>query len=464
MKKTAITLASGLAASLLLASCSTPPGLPKTLPDTRASLPDTWNAPEVKGGAFSARSDWWNEFSDPTLSSLIETGLGRSHHVRAALARLEEARAYAEETGAALYPNISLGADASNSRTESATSGAYQKSKIHRVQGEAAWEIDFWGKNRKAREAALASADSSLWAVRAVELSLAGNIARQYFGWVAARQSLAISENTLASLAKTLSITEAKYRLGTATEVDVNTARSDVETQRTAVSSWKLAAEQHLHALALLTAQPELKLPDSPYGLPEVPAIRPGIPSTLLQNRPDVREAEAMLRSAHASVAVAYAAFFPSISLTGSAGTQSRALSDLFTHSIWSVGLSLDLPIFDFGRRSARFSQAKAAETAALESYRMAAEQAYSDVRDSLSAATYYSEEARSRTVARSTAEKAAAQASTLYEAGKGGFLSLLTAQRSANAAALSEISTQLNGLNNAVALNLALGAGPGNR
>ena len=276
MKKTAITLASGLAASLLLASCSTPPGLPKTLPDTRASLPDTWNAPEVKGGAFSARSDWWNEFSDPTLSSLIETGLSRSHNVRAALARLEEARAYAEETGAALYPNISLGADASNGRTESATSGAYQKSKIHRVQGEAAWEIDFWGKNRKAREAALASADSSLWAVRAVELSLAGNIARQYFGWVAARQSLAISENTLASLAKTLSITEAKYRLGTATEVDVNTARSDVETQRTAVSSWKLAAEQHLHALALLTAQPELKLPDSPYGLPEVPAIRPG--------------------------------------------------------------------------------------------------------------------------------------------------------------------------------------------
>lgn len=110
------------------------------------------------------------------------------------------------------------------------------------------------------------------------------------------------------------------------------------------------------------------------------------------------------------------------------------------------MGLSLDLPIFDFGRRSARFSQAKAAETAALESYRMAAEQAYSDVRDSLSAATYYSEEARSRTVARSTAEKAAAQASTLYEAGKGGFLSLLTAQRSANAAALSEISTRLNG------------------
>lgn len=163
MKKTAITLASGLAASLLLASCSTPPGLPKTLPDTRASLPDTWNAPEVKGGAFSARSDWWNEFSDPTLSSLIETGLSRSHNVRAALARLEEARAYAEETGAALYPNISLGADASNGRTESATSGAYQKSKIHRVQGEAAWEIDFWGKNRKAREAALASADSSLW-------------------------------------------------------------------------------------------------------------------------------------------------------------------------------------------------------------------------------------------------------------------------------------------------------------
>lgn len=94
----------------------------------------------------------------------------------------------------------------------------------------------------------------------------------------------------------------------------------------------------------------------------------------------------------------------------------------------------------------------------------MAAEQAYSDVRDSLSAAAYYSEEARSRTVARSTAEKAAAQASTLYEAGKGSFLSLLTAQRSANAAALSENSTRLNGLNNAVALNLALGAGPGNR
>ncbi len=461
MKRRTLILAA--AAAFGLPSCMTnPPGLPETLPRERASLPAAWNAPDITGSAASARDNWWVDLGIPELTTLIEKGFSRSHSMRSALAALEAARAEARAVGADLYPYVDLGAGYSWGRTVSSTSGKSQTSRTAKIAAAASWELDFWGRNRNEREAAIAAADSKLWASRAVRLSLSGSIARQYLALLNAREMIRISESNLEIMRKTSEITDAKLSAGTATPTDAETARSDVATAEAALANRKLAADLALHALALLTADPELALPEANGPLPSAPSVRPGIPSELLQNRPDVRAAASTLQSAHASVAVAYAAFFPSISLTGSAGTQSRTLGALFSKGIWSAGISLDLPIFDAGRRSAEYDRSKAVEAGALEAYRLAAETAYADVRDALSSIQYSREAERSRLAALNSARSAVKNAQSRYQHGSGSFLALLTAQRALNDASVAHESAKLATLESFISLNLALGAGRG--
>lgn len=458
--RTALFSAFAAALALAASGCSAPPGFQERSTEGQASLPQDWQAPALKGSAASAQDAWWRDLGDAQLTDLIENALRDSHDVRIAIANLEAARAYAKQAGADLYPEVDLQGDGVRGKSRSTTTNAVSRPQYARLIANASWEIDFWGKARQARAAALAEADESFWAVRAARLSLAGSIARQYIGWLADLQSLEAAQDSLETMERTLQITRGKAALGTATPVDVASAESDAETQRAAVSSLRLSVEEHEHALALLTAQPALRL-TRPANLElPCPAVREGIPSELLQNRPDVREAEAALRSASASVAVAYAAFFPSISLTGYAGTQSRTLGGLFGGSIWSLGLSLDLPVFDFGRRTARYEQTQANEKAALEAYRRAAESAYSDVRDALSGTAALEQVEKSRKAARDSAERALKQTLDRFRLGSDSFLTLLTAQRTLNAATQSLVSARADRLYSFVSLNEALGAG----
>ena len=440
--------------------CSTPPGFNPEVAGHGVTLPTSWSAPEVHGSAASSHDAWWRDLGDSQLNALIEEALRNSHDVRMALANLEAARAYAKAAGADLYPSVNLQGDATRSKSRSTTSSSPSRPQHARLVANASWEIDFWGKARQAQEAALADANKSFWAMKAVRLSLVGSIARQYIGWLSARQSLSAAENSLKAMEQTLDIVQTKARLGTTTPVDVELARSDMAAQIAAVASIKLSIDEHEHALALLAANPGLKLNAPENGLMACPKVRPGIPSELLQNRPDVREAEAALRNEHALVGVAYAAFFPSISLTGQAGTQSQTLGNLFGGSIWSLGASLDLPLFDFGRRTAQYERAQANEKAALEAYRRAAEAAYSDVRDALSSNEALETIEKSRESALASAQLAFRRADDRYRLGADSFLALLAAQRTMDSATQSLISAQTERLYNFVTLNEALGAG----
>ena len=449
-----------VALAVSLTACSTPPGFPSEPADASVALPDSWQAPSLKGSAASASDHWWTDLRSPELDRLVDSALRDSHNLKAAAANLRAAQAYAEEAGADLFPKVDLSTDLVRSKTRSTTTNVPSRPHYSRAQAGASWELDFWGKNRQARESAIAQAQASEWAEREVRLELVASIARSYINRQAAAQRLALAQETLAIMEKTLSIVESRLSLGTATAADVSAARSDRDSQQATVAAQRLAIEQSLHTLALLTAAPGLTLPPASGRLPDCPQVRPGIPSELLQNRPDVRQAEAQLRSQHASAAVAYAAFFPSIELTGSGGTQSISLSNLFTHPIWSLGISIDLPIFDFGRRSARYERAKAQETSALERYRFTAERAYSDVRDALSATLYLKQVEQSRITAKQGAETALRQSQARYEAGRESLASLLQAQRTLNNASSALVSAREDRLLNFVALNQALGAG----
>ena len=446
--------------SAALTACSTPPGFPEAPADSSVNLPQSWHAPSPVGSAASARDDWWSDLKAPLLDRLIDAALRDSHNLKAAAANLRAAQAYAEETGADLFPKVNLAADLVRSKTRNTTTNVPSRPHYSRAEAGASWELDFWGKNQQTREAAIAQAQASLWAEREVRLELAASIARAYINWQAAALRLGFSRETLAVMEKTLSIVESRLALGTATAADVSAARSDRDSQIATVAAQKLEMERNLHTLALLTANPALQLPAPSGNLPACPPVRPGIPSELLQNRPDVRQAEASLRAQHASAAVAYAAFFPSIELTGAGGTQSISLSNLFMHPIWSLGISIDLPIFDFGRRSARFERAKAQEVAALERYRLTAERAYADVRDALAATQYLQQAESSRISAKTGAETALRQSQARYEAGRESLASLLLAQRTLNTAASALVTARADRLLNFVALNQALGSG----
>lgn len=460
MKRSFALLVAASLSSIGLSGCSTPPGLPETLPAEKVHLPADWQAPAPQGSVASERDDWWSELRDPQLSSLIESALRDAHNVKAAAARLDAARAYARQVGAGLYPEIGLASDSGRGKTRSTSTNAVSRPHYLRAAASASWELDFWGKNRNLRESALASADKSLWAARAVRLSLAGSIAREYIGWLGSLRKLDLAVDSLETMQKTLEIVRSRRGLGTATDVDVSSSEAELASRKADADTLRLEAEQHEHALALLASRPELRLRrPATLELP-CPAVRPGLPSELLQNRPDVRQAEAALRSSHAEIAAAYAAFFPSISLTGSAGTQSRELSGLFGASIWSLGVSLDLPIFDFGRRTARYEETKAAERAALEAYRQAAEQAYGDVRDALSSTRYLKDIEESRRTSLEASQRALLQALDRYRLGGEGFLTVLTAQRTFNSAAASLADARSERLYAYVSFNEALGAG----
>ncbi len=451
---------SGLLAAVLaagLSGCAV--SFSSDAPANAVQLPSDWQQPAEDGSAFASDGLWWNAFRDPLLNSLEEKALGSSRSLRAAVARMDAARAYVKESQSGMFPEADISAEASRSKTMSSSSGAISRGKIFRLQGGASWELDFWGKNRSTWEAAAADADSAYWSLQAARLSLSGSVAREYFGWLTAEENARLTGDSLVIMLKTLRIAETKFIQGTATRADLSAAKSDCDAVRAQLSALKLESETHAHALALLTADSALKLPEEAGQLPAVPQIRAGIPSEMLQNRPDVRKAAADLASARASVAVARAAFFPSVTLSGSAGTQSRSLQDLFTHSIWSFGLALDLPVFDYGKRTARHERMKANERAALETYIYTAESAYADVRDGLSGTRYYAEIEESRKAALDSAIDSLEEAQKLYASGRGSFLSLLTAQRALNTARTALASARQSALNNAVSLNLALGA-----
>jgi multidrug efflux system outer membrane protein len=416
--------------------------------------------------------EWWKLYSDATLDELVAAARKSNVDMRLAAARVREAEALARETNAAFLPEVSAGASATRSRVASSVIPAPQpgvplERSLHQLSVSTSFELDFWGRYARAAESARANLVSLQFSRDVVGLTLAGSTAQTYFALRSLDAQIAVLEATIQARSDSLAIAKARLDAGLASELDVHQAQgalADALVQRRDAERVRALTERQL---ATLTGRLELKLPREQFakdifGLPIPPTPPPGLPSGLLDRRPDVRSAEQAMIAANAQIGVARAALFPAISLTAALGAQSAELSQLLSSGagVWSLGVGLAAPIFDAGRREARVEQADARREQALAGYQRSIESAFREVSDALvnvgeSAAT--EDELRVRL----EAARSALELSTIrYQSGYSPYLEVLDAQRTANDAELAFVRNRQARLAFSVDLMKALGGG----
>jgi multidrug efflux system outer membrane protein len=448
---------------LLLAGCTTV-GPDYQRPDIK--LPGQY--PQAAPEGPSLQETWWQLFNDATLNELVASARAGNADARLAAARVQEADAVLREARGALFPEItgSYGATRNkvSTRTEpppSATAGLERSQ--HTLAASTSFEIDFWGRFARASEAAQANLLASRLSQDVVALTLAGATAQAYFALRSLDAQVGVLERTLRLRQESLDIARTRAQAGLASELDVYQAQaalSDALVQRRDALRNRALVERQL---AQLSGNLDLRLPGGDlFALPMPPLPPAGLPSSLLERRPDIRSAEQSLIAANAQIGVARAALFPAISLTGTLGSQSSELATLLSSGsgIWSLGFGLALPIFDAGRRSARVEQAEARREQQLASYQRSIETAFREVADAL-VNVEQSGGAEADLQARLEAARNALELSRVrYESGYSPYLEVLDAQRTANDAELAFVRNRQARLAFSVDLMKALGGG----
>lgn len=463
------TLSQGLVATLTLlalAGCAVGPDYKRP----EATLPEAYVASTEAAPAAQVpvEKEWWKLFQDATLNDLVRQAQEHNHDLLLAVAQVEEAEGLAREAGAAFFPQID--ANASGGRNEiSMKTDPLPAANTQRLRDSrkaslsTSFEIDVWGKLRRANEAARAQLLSSRYAKDTVELSVASLVTNAYLTLRAADADLALTRNTVTTREKALDIVKSKQEAGSASPLDIHQAEGTLATAQAQAASLRRQRAVAETQLALLTGKPDLKIAAGDLRQLPLPPVPPaGLPSSLLEARPDIRQAEETLVAANAKIGVAKAALYPSLSLTGSLGSESAALTNLFTSAAgaWSLGLAATMPIFDFGRNAARIDQATAKQKQALISYQKTVQTAFKEVNDALVGLRENGEGEQAQEKRVQATQKTLELAQLRYEAGYSAFLEVLDAQRSANDALLDYVSTRQARLTSAVDLFKALGGG----
>lgn len=453
-----------LAGVIFTAACTVGPDYKRPEPN----LP-THYGPEspVEGPeSQSVSRTWWKAFANSTLDDLVDKALNNNKDVQIAVARIEEADAVLRQMGAALLPTVEVGAGGARTRySEFTGSGNNQTGMRPNFKGflSSTFELDFWGKLRRATESARAQALATRYGKDTVELTLAGLVTRNYISLRSLDDQIAVSTNTLTSREAALKITRSRFEGGIASQLDVQQAegtRAAVEAQ---LADLRRQRELVEHQLALITGTPDLSILEGDSRFMPVPPTPPaGLPSSLLEARPDIAEAEGKLIAANAKIGVAKAALFPSISLTGSFGAESKDLADILESGarIWSLGFALNLPIFDAGKRVARVDEVTAQQKQAVINYQKAIEGAFKEVRDALVNIRRTAEGEKALEERLEATQKALKLAEARYDAGYSPYLEMLDAQRTQNDAQLALIRNREARLAAAVDLFKALGGG----
>jgi outer membrane protein, multidrug efflux system len=416
------------------------------------------------------RGEWWTHFADPTLDELITGALAANQDLRAAAARVEQARAAAGVARGGYWPQIAAQGDVSRARTSSTTDNVFPNSLTTTYQAPLgiAWELDLFGRVRHMNASARADAEGTAATFESVRLALTTDVAATYFSLRALDQELSLVREGVRLRRRARELAQARYRNGTAAELDV--ARADTELATTEAESAALANQRAAvqHALAVLLGTPatdfrlsasESRSIDVPRSVPQIPS---DLPAALLERRPDIAAAERALAAANARIGVAKAAFFPAISLTGGAGYASADLGNLFKADsrIWSIGPSLYLPIFQGGRNRANLERSRAAYDEAVAVFRQRVLIGFREVQDALTATQLLAEQAAAQERALTAARRATALAQTRYDAGFVSFLEVIDAQRTALATERTSVHLEALRLNTRVALIKALGGG----
>jgi NodT family efflux transporter outer membrane factor (OMF) lipoprotein len=464
LRSAALLLAGALTACSFAPVYKTPPSVPAASAYKESG---DWKTAEPLDS--QNRGAWWTLFQDPQLDAL-ETQVGDANqNLKAAFARLQQARAATRIARADLFPTLTAGSSATRSRTSVNSPrfppGAEPVGNNFDLEADFSFELDVWGRVRNAVSSAKASQQASAADLATLTLSIHAELAMDYFALCAEDTQQALLDKTVADYTQSLQLTQNLYNGGGAALADVAQAQAQLETARTQAADIRLQRAQSEHAMAVLLGENPSSFhaqasPLRPELMP--PAIDPGLPSSLLERRPDVAAAERRVAAANAQIGVARAAYFPVFSLAAAAGFDSTSSSNWLTapSQLWSVGPAGVLTVFDAGRHRAQTAQARAIYDENVANYRGTVLTAYQEVEDNLAALRQLQQESVSQAAAVSATGKALQQAQYRYKAGLVTYLEVATAETTALQAQLSNVSIELRRIDASVLLVKALGGG----
>ncbi len=448
----------------LLAACSTTPAY--ETPKLASATPATWKALDGWKAASPSdhvdRGDWWTLLGDPQLDALAQRVKVNNQTIASAEAAYRQARALVKEQRASLFPAIDL----SGSATKTGGGGASSSSKGERYQAGigASWEPDVWGRIRGAVNNAKASAQASAADLAAAELSAQGELATNYLGLRQTDAEIALVQATVEGYQRSLKITQNRYDAGIAPRSDVLQAQTTLANAQSTLEGLAQTRATYENAVAVLVGEPasSFTIAADPNWSATVPEIPVGLPSTLLERRPDVAAAERRVAAANAEIGVARAAYFPTFTLTGDGSSSATKLGDLFAASTntWSLGLAAAQTLFDAGARKAQVAQARASYDAAAADYRQTALEAFQDVENQLTAVRVLERQYALLQTASTAADQTEQMLLNQYRAGQVAYTDVVTAQASALSARRELATARVSRQAAAVALVQALGGG----
>ncbi|HEU0200160.1 MAG TPA: AdeC/AdeK/OprM family multidrug efflux complex outer membrane factor [Burkholderiaceae bacterium] len=454
-------------ASLLAAGCSVMPTYERPASPVPQAYPSA-STVAAPGTQSAADIDWRAMYADPKLQRVIDLALANSRDLRVAALNIESARAAYRIQRAELMPSVSASASGTAQRTPASLAPSGSATISHQYSagiGFASYELDLFGRVRSFNEQALQSFFATAAARRSTQISLVAEVASAWLTLAADQERLRLTEETLKSRSEALTLTQRRFELGVASQLAVSQAQGAVDSARSDAPSLRSQVAQDRNALALLagTAVPDNLLPDhlddALNALPELPA---GLPSDLLERRPDIQQAESELKAANANIGAARAAYFPRIALTASAGTASANLSDLFRagSGAWSFSPSISLPLFDAGARAADLEGAEVGRDIKVAQYEKAIQSAFREVADALAARAELDRRLDAQASLVRTTTQSLRLSEARYARGLDSYLEVLDAQRSLYSAQQTLIATRLARLANSVTLYKALGGG----
>jgi multidrug efflux system outer membrane protein len=431
------------------------------------AMPDAYRAPAGSGqtgGTSIADEKWWTVFQDPQLEQLIHTALADNYDLQIAAARVLQARAVVGIHRADQFPTITAGAGALNERFPRTVDTPSVETSSIAANLSMLWELDFWGKFRKSTEAARADLLATEWGRRAVTTSVVTSVAAAYFQLRELDLEMEISQHALQSRQESLRLVEVRAAGGVTSMLDVHQSEQLVYEAAAAVPDLERRIEQEENLIDILLGRFSVPVPRGKRLTDFViaPTVPAGLPSTLLERRADIQAAEQTLIAENARIGVARAAYFPQITLTATAGTQSSALTSLFTGpaGMWSFGGQLVQPIFTAGRIRSTVRLSEAAHEEALLAYRRSIQQAFREVSDALVAYQKDQQFREQQALLTKAAEQATVLSVARYQGGVTSYLEVLDSDSRYFAARLRLAQAELNERLALVQLYGALGGG----
>lgn len=430
MRKTVLALA--LAASVgMIAGCTSTPTAPPSL-----DLPaGTANDPALE--------HWWTEFNDPTLTALVDEALAHNLDLRAAIARIDQARSQVKLAQKDLYPTVDLGVGANRTKLTEVGPfplfGAPATNNDFRVELNASYEVDLWGKFRTSTRAAQDDLLASRYARETVRTVVVADVTRTYFQLLAADAQLLLLEDTLRTRNETVALQQDRYQGGVIGDYDLTQAEAERAAVAADVAATRRAVAQYESALAVLLGRsprevfdPTITRDVATARLVGVPALPAGLPSDMLARRPDIRNVEAQLAAGNRRIDVARADYFPSLSLTGSYGSESAALRNLFSGPavIWSIAASLAQPLIGLKAIEANVESKTAQRDLLVVNYEQTVQTAFKETHDALVANQTTRDALAAQTERRTKLERALELAGYRYRSGYSPYLEVLDAQR----------------------------------